>query len=118
MDINKIIIPFNKPFIVGKELSYIAQAVIENSNTAGDGPFTKKCEALLEERLGCRKVLLTNSCTAALELSAILTNVQPGDEIIMPSYSFVTTANSFVLRGGVPVFIDIRRDTLNINENN
>ena len=111
-----MMIPFNKPFIVGKELSYIAQAVIENSHTAGDGPFTRKCEAWLEERLGCRKVLLTNSCTAALELSAILTNVQPGDEIIMPSYTFVSTANSFVLRGGVPVFIDIRRDTLNINE--
>ena len=116
MAINKMMIPFNKPFIVGKELSYIAQAVIENSHTAGDGPFTRKCEAWLEERLGCRKVLLTNSCTAALELSAILTNVQPGDEIIMPSYTFVSTANSFVLRGGVPVFIDIRRDTLNINE--
>jgi dTDP-4-amino-4,6-dideoxygalactose transaminase len=110
-------IPFNKPFIVGKELFYIAQAVTENNHTAGDGPFTKKCQAWLEEHLCCRKVLLTHSCTAALEISAILADIQPGDEIIMPSYTFVSTANSFVLRGGVPVFVDIRSDTLNINEN-
>jgi dTDP-4-amino-4,6-dideoxygalactose transaminase len=114
---NKNKIPFNKPFIAGKELFYIAQAVIENNHTAGDGPFTKKCQAWLEERLGCRKVLLTHSCTAALEMSAILADIKPGDEIIMPSYTFVSTASSFVLRGGVPVFIDIRPDTLNINEN-
>ncbi|MGP8015334.1 MAG: dTDP-4-amino-4,6-dideoxygalactose transaminase [Smithella sp.] len=114
---NKNKIPFNRPFIAGKELFYIAQAVIENNHTAGDGPFTKKCQAWLEERLGCRKVLLTHSCTAALEMSAILADIEPGDEIIMPSYTFVSTANSFVLRGGVPVFIDIRPDTLNINEN-
>ena len=114
---NKNKIPFNKPFIAGKELFYIAQAVIENNHTAGDGPFTKKCQAWLEERLGCRKVLLTHSCTAALEMSAILADIEPGDEIIMPSYTFVSTASSFVLRGGVPVFIDIRPDTLNINEN-
>jgi dTDP-4-amino-4,6-dideoxygalactose transaminase len=114
---NKYKIPFNKPFIAGKELFYIAQAVIENNHTAGDGPFTKKCQAWLEERLGCRKVLLTHSCTAALEMSAILADIEPGDEIIMPSYTFVSTASSFVLRGGVPVFIDIRPDTLNINEN-
>ncbi len=114
---NKIKIPFNKPFIAGKELFYIAQAVIENNHTAGDGPFTKKCQSWLEERLGCRKALLTHSCTAALEMSAILADIEPGDEIIMPSYTFVSTASSFVLRGGVPVFIDIRPDTLNINEN-
>ena len=114
---NKNKIPFNKPFIAGKELFYIAQAVIENNHTAGDGPFTKKCQLWLEERLGCRKVLLTHSCTAALEMSAILADIEPGDEIIMPSYTFVSTASSFVLRGGVPVFIDIRPDTLNINEN-
>ena len=114
---NKNKIPFNRPFIAGKELFYIAQAVIENNHTAGDGPFTKKCQAWLEERLGCRKVLLTHSCTAALEMSAILADIEPGDEIIMPSYTFVSTASSFVLRGGVPVFIDIRPDTLNINEN-
>ncbi len=114
---NKNKIPFNRPFIAGKELFYIAQAVIENNHTAGDGPFTKKCQAWLEERLACRKVLLTHSCTAALEMSAILADIEPGDEIIMPSYTFVSTASSFVLRGGVPVFIDIRPDTLNINEN-
>jgi dTDP-4-amino-4,6-dideoxygalactose transaminase len=109
-------IPFNKPFIVGKELFYIAQAVIENRHTAGDGPFTKKCQAWLEERLGCRKTLLTHSCTAALEMAAILADIQPGDEIIMPSFTFVSTANAFVLRGGIPVFVDIRPDTMNINE--
>jgi dTDP-4-amino-4,6-dideoxygalactose transaminase len=110
-------IPFNKPFIAGKELFYIEQAVMENHHTAGDGPFTKKCQAWLEEHLGCRKVLLTHSCTAALEMSAILADIKTGDEIIMPSYTFVSTASSFVLRGGVPVFVDIRPDTLNINEN-
>jgi dTDP-4-amino-4,6-dideoxygalactose transaminase len=109
-------IPFNKPFIVGKELFYIAQAVIENRHTAGDGPFTKKCQFWLEERLGCRKTLLTHSCTAALEMAAILANIKPGDEIIMPSFTFVSTANAFVLRGGIPVFVDIRPDTLNIDE--
>ena len=109
-------IPFNKPFIVGKELFYIAQAVIENRHTAGDGPFTKKCQAWLEEHLGCRKALLTHSCTAALEMAAILADIQPGDEVIMPSFTFVSTANAFVLRGGVPVFVDIRPDTLNIDE--
>ena len=114
---DKIRIPFNKPFIAGNELSFIARAVIDNNHTAGDGPFTKKCQAWLEERLGCRNIFLTNSCTAALEISAILADIQHGDEIIMPSYTFVSTANAFVLRGGVPVFIDIRPDTLNIDEN-
>lgn len=109
-------VPFNKPFIVGKELFYIAQAVIENRHTAGDGPFTKKCQDWLEERLDCRKALLTHSCTAALEMAAILADIHPGDEIIMPSFTFVSSANAFVLRGGVPVFVDIRPDTLNINE--
>ena len=109
-------IPFNKPFIIGNELLYIAQAVTENRHTAGDGPYTKKCQAWLEERLGCCKVLLTHSCTAALEMAAILADIQPGDEIIMPSFTFVSTANAFVLRGGIPVFVDIRPDTLNINE--
>jgi dTDP-4-amino-4,6-dideoxygalactose transaminase len=116
MTSNNITIPFNKPFIAGKELFYIAQAVIENRHTAGDGSFTKKCQTWLEERLGCRKALLTHSCTAALEMAAILAGIQPGDEIIMPSFTFVSTANAFVLRGGIPVFIDIRPDTLNINE--
>ena len=109
-------IPFNKPFIVGKELFYIAQAVIENRHTAGDGPFTNKCQDWLEKRLACRKVFLTHSCTAALEMAAILAGIQPGDEIIMTSFTFVSTANAFVLRGGIPVFVDIRPDTLNINE--
>jgi len=113
---NKIKIPFNKPFIVGKELFYIAQSVIENRHTAGDGPFTKKCQAWLEEHLGCGKALLTHSCTAALEMAAILADIQPGDEIIMPSFTFVSTANAFVLRGGVPVFVDIRINTLNIDD--
>jgi len=110
------LIPFNKPFIIGKELMYIAQAVIEHRHMAGDGPYTKKCQAWLENRLGCRKALLTHSCTAALEMAAILADIQPGDEIIMPSFTFVSTANAFVLRGGIPVFLDIRPDTLNINE--
>ena len=109
-------IPYNKPFIVGKELFYISQAVIENRHTAGDGPFTKKCNAWLEENLCCQKALLTHSCTAALEMAAILADIKTGDEIIMPSFTFVSTANAFVLRGGIPVFIDIHPDTLNINE--
>ncbi|MDI6741410.1 MAG: dTDP-4-amino-4,6-dideoxygalactose transaminase, partial [Smithella sp.] len=109
-------IPFNKPFIVGRELSYMQQAVLENSHTAGNGPFTKKCELWLEKNLSCRKAILTHSCTAALEMAAILADIHPGDEIIMPSYTFVSTANAFVFRGGVPVFVDIRPDTLNMNE--
>jgi len=108
-------IPYNKPFIVGQELYYIAQAVIEGQ-LAGDGPFTKRCHAWLEDRIGCRKALLTHSCTAALEMAAMLCDIQPGDEVIMPSFTFVSTANAFVLRGAVPVFVDIRPDTLNIDE--
>jgi len=114
--VNRPKIPYNKPFIAGKELFYIAQAVIENRHTAGDGPFTKKCQAWLEATLGCFKALLTHSCTAALEMAAILCDIQPGDEVIMPSFTFVSTANAFVLRGGVPVFVDIRPDSLNIDE--
>ena len=108
-------IPFNKPFIVGKELYYIAQAVVE-SHLSGDGPFTGRCHKWLEERLGCAKALLTHSCTGALEMAAMLCGIGPGDEIIMPSFTFVSTANAFVLRRGVPVFVDIREDTLNIDE--
>lgn len=108
-------IPFNKPFLTGKELHYIAEAHAR-SQLAGDGFFTKKCSAWLEETTGCHKALLTHSCTAALEMAAILLDIQPGDEVIMPSYTFVSTANAFVLRGGVPVFVDIREDTLNIDE--
>lgn len=108
-------IPFNKPFIAGKELYYIAQAVTDGK-LSGDGSFTKKCHEWLEEHLKCKKVLLTHSCTAALEMAAILCDIEPGDEVIMASFTFVSTANAFVLRGGVPVFVDIRSDTLNINE--
>jgi dTDP-4-amino-4,6-dideoxygalactose transaminase len=108
-------IPFAKPFIVGKELFYIAQAVISGS-ISGDGQFTRRCQAWLETELHCKKVLLTQSCTAALEMSAILADVGPGDEVIMPSFTFVSTANAFVLRGAIPVFVDIRPDTLNIDE--
>ncbi|MBP1710260.1 MAG: TDP-4-keto-6-deoxy-D-glucose transaminase [Deltaproteobacteria bacterium] len=108
-------IDFNKPFIAGKELFYIAKAVIENRHTAGNGPFTKMCDAWLEEHLCCHKALLTHSCTAALEMAAILADIQPGDEIIMPSFTFVSTANAFVLRGGVPIFIDICSDNLNMD---
>lgn len=109
------IIPFNKPYMTGKELYYIAEAHFNNM-LAGDGPFTKRCHAWLEQRTGCNKALLTHSCTAALEMAAILADIQPGDEVIMPSFTFVSTANAFVLRGGVPVFIDIRSDTMNIDE--
>ena len=108
-------IPFNWPYMTGKELYYIAQAHF-NGCLAGDGPFTKRCHSWLEERTGCSKALLTHSCTGALEMAALLLDIQPGDEIIMPSYTFVSTANAFVLRGGIPVFVDIREDTLNLDE--
>ena len=108
-------IPFNFPYMTGKELYYIAQAHF-NGTLSGDGPFTKKCHTWIEENFKCNKALLTHSCTAALEMSALLLGIKPGDEIIMPSYTFVSTANAFVLRGGVPVFVDIREDTLNLNE--
>jgi dTDP-4-amino-4,6-dideoxygalactose transaminase len=108
-------IPFNKPYMTGKELFYIAEAHF-NGMLAGDGPFTKLCHSWLESNSGAKKALLTHSCTAALEMAAVLANIQPGDEVIMPSYTFVSTANAFVLRGGVPVFVDIRPDTLNIDE--
>ncbi len=101
--------------MTGNELPYIAQAHA-NRHLAGNGSFSEKCSGWLEERIGCHKALLTHSCTAALEMSAMLIDVQPGDEIIMPSYTFVSTANAFVLRGGVPVFVDVRPDTLNIDE--
>jgi dTDP-4-amino-4,6-dideoxygalactose transaminase len=108
-------IPFNRPFIAGKELYYMAQAV-QGGHLAGDGPFTRKCNAWMEERFQARKVLLTHSCTAALEMAALLADVGPGDEVIMPSYTFVSTANAFALRGATIRFADIRPDTLNIDE--
>jgi dTDP-4-amino-4,6-dideoxygalactose transaminase len=109
------IIPFNKPYMGGKELLYIRQAHA-NGHLAGDGPFTRMCQAWLEQRTGCAKSLLTHSCTGALEMAAILVGIEPGDEVIMPSYTFVSTANAFVLRGAIPVFVDIRPDTFNIDE--
>jgi dTDP-4-amino-4,6-dideoxygalactose transaminase len=108
-------IPFNKPFMTGRELAYITQAHADG-HLAGDGLFTKKCHTWLERHLETRRGLLVHSCTAALEMAALLADLQPGDEVIMPSYTFVSTANAFVLRGAVPVFVDIRADTLNIDE--
>jgi len=108
-------IPFNKPHMTGKELWYIAQAHAAG-HLSGDGQFTKLCSRWLEQRTRSAKALLTHSCTAALEMAAILANLEPGDEVIMPSYTFVSTANAFVLRGAIPVFVDVRADTLNIDE--
>ena len=108
-------IPFNKPFIIDKELEYITGA-INKGVLRGDGFYTQKCNEFLQQKLDCKKVLLAHSCTAALEMCAILAAVRPGDEIIMPSFTFVSTANAFVLRGGVPVFVDINKDTKNIDE--
>ena len=109
-------IPFNKPFIAGKELFYIARAVA-NGDISGDGPFTQQCASLLEQQFGIPKVLLTPSCTAALEMAAMLCDLQPGDEVILPSFTFVSTANAVVRLGAHPVFVDVRPDTLNLDEN-
>ena len=108
-------IPFNKPFIIGRELSNIADAVAQG-HLSGDGGYTKLCHRWLEEKLGVNRALLTHSCTAALEMAAILCDIAPGEEVILPSYTFVSTANAFALRGAVLVFVDIRQDTLNIDE--
>jgi len=108
-------IPFNKPFITGKEIEYIAHA-ISGSGIAADGHFTRRCVELLSDRFSISKVLLTPSCTAALEMSAMLCDLKPGDEVIMPSFTFVSTANAVVRAGARPVFVDIRPDTLNIDE--
>lgn len=108
-------IPFNKPCFEGKELVYIAQA-IGAGHISGDGEFTRRCQQLLETELGARKALLTTSCTHALEMAAILLDLMPGDEVIVPSFTFVSTVNAFVLHGARPVFCDIRPDTLNMNE--
>lgn len=108
-------IPFNKPPLTGNEEKYVLEA-LHSTKISGDGPFGKKCQAWFESHLGCKKALLTPSCTHALEMAAILIDVQPGDEIIMPSYTFVSTANAFVLRGAKIVFVDIRPDTMNIDE--
>jgi dTDP-4-amino-4,6-dideoxygalactose transaminase len=108
-------IPFNTPHVTGRELEYIQQAV-RNGHLSGNGPFTRQCQAWLEARVGSPRALLTHSCTAALEMAALLTGVGPGDEVIMPSFTFVSTANAFVLRGARPVFVDVRPDTLNLDE--
>ena len=108
-------IPFNLPSMVGRELEYIVEAV-RGGHLAGDGVFTRRCQQWLEEHCGAHKVLLTHSCTAALEMAALLCDVGEGDEVIMPSFTFVSTANAFVLRGARPVFVDIRPDTLNLDE--
>ena len=109
-------IPFNRSSILGKELEYVKKAIEENQCISGDGPFTKKCQSLLEKSLAVPKALLTTSCTHALEMSAILLNIGAGDEVILPSFTFVSTANAFILRGAKPVFVDIRKDTLNMDE--
>jgi dTDP-4-amino-4,6-dideoxygalactose transaminase len=113
--LNALKVDFNRPVVVGNEFEYMKQA-IENRHISGDGPFTKKCHAFLEQELGVRKALLTTSCTHALEMSAILLEIQPGDEVIIPDFTFVSTVNAFVLRGAKPVFSDIRADTLNVDE--
>ncbi len=109
-------IPFNIPPVTGKEREYIKEVIEENKKLCGDGPFTRKCNSWLEEKFESRKVLLTTSCTHALEMAAMLLDIKPGDEVISPSYTFVSTVNAFVLRGAKIVFVDIRPDTLNINE--
>jgi len=108
-------IPFNRPSFAGNEQTYIAQA-IANGHISGDGPFTRQCHHFLEESLGVPKALLTTSCTHALEMAALLLDIQPGDEVIVPSFTFVSTVNAFVLRGAKPIFADIRPDTLNMDE--
>lgn len=108
-------IPFNKPALCGNEMAYMAKAV-ENGHISGDGEFTKKCHRFLEENLGVAKALLTTSCTHALEMAALLLDIQAGDEVIIPSFTFVSTVNAFVLRGAYPVFADVRPDTLNLDE--
>jgi dTDP-4-amino-4,6-dideoxygalactose transaminase len=108
-------IPFNKPSLAGNEFAYISEAIM-SGHLSGDGIFTRKCHALLERELGARKALLTTSCTHALEMAALLLDIRPGDEVIIPSFTFVSTVNAFALRGARPVFIDIRPDTLNLDE--
>jgi dTDP-4-amino-4,6-dideoxygalactose transaminase len=109
------VIPFNRPYLTGNEFTHIREAVAAGQ-LAGNGRFTKLCQAWLEQRVGAPRVLLTQSCTAALEMAALLLDLEPGDEVIMPSFTFVSTANAFVLRGARPVFVDIRTDTLNLDE--
>lgn len=107
---------FNKPPHFGTELTYISEIINSNAKLCGDGSYAKRCEAWLAQPGAVKKALLTPSCTAALEMAAMLIDIQPGDEVIMPSYTFVSTANAFVLRGATIVFVDIRPDTMNIDE--
>jgi dTDP-4-amino-4,6-dideoxygalactose transaminase len=116
IDPGRTLVPFNKPHLCGTELHHVAQAHAKGQ-LSGDGAYTRMCNEWLVSNVGCKKALLTHSCTAALEMAAILADIGPGDEVIMPSYTFVSTANAFALRGGVPVFVDVRRDTLNLDEN-
>lgn len=109
-------IPFNQPCFEGKELVYIADAV-NRGKISGDGYYTAKCQDLMQQAFHAKKILLTTSCTSALEMTAMLCDIQPGDEVIMPSFTFVSTVNAFLLRGATPVFIDIRPDTKNMDEN-
>src|ERR1700742_751681 len=108
-------IPFNRPYATGNELAYLTEAQ-RQGHLSGDGSFTRRCQRWIEQRTGCVKGLLTQSCTSALDLAALLLNLEPGDEVIMPSFTFVSTANAFVLRGAIPVFVDVREDTLNLDE--
>jgi len=108
-------VDFNRPLPIGKERDYVLEA-LQSGHISGDGPFTKKCHALLQEALGVPQVLLTTSCTHALEMAALLLRIQPGDEVVFPDFTFVSTVNAFVLRGAKPVFVDIRPDTLNMDE--
>jgi dTDP-4-amino-4,6-dideoxygalactose transaminase len=108
-------IPFNRACLVGREKDYIADS-ITGMHVSGDGPFSRRCHEILERELGVKKALLTTSCTDALEMSALLLEIQPGDEVIVPSFTFVSTINAFVLRGARPRFVDVRADTLNLDE--
>ncbi len=108
-------IPFNKPAVVGTEMQYMADA-LQRGHISGDGYYTRRCHALLEDQLGVKKALLTTSCTHALEMSALILGIQPGDEVIVPDFTFVSTVNAFVLRGATPIFSDVRPDTLNMDE--
>lgn len=108
-------IPFNRPYLTGRERDYIDQ-VLQSRRLAGDGPFSRRCQTLIQQRFGVRSAQLTTSCTSALEVAALLCDLAPGDEVIMPSYTFVSTANAFWLRGAKVIFVDVRRDTLNIDE--
>jgi dTDP-4-amino-4,6-dideoxygalactose transaminase len=108
-------IPFNRPYVAGPEIDYLRES-IDNLHVSGAGPFSARCSEWLERETGCARALLTPSCTAALEMAVLLADIQPGDEVIMPSFTFVSCANAVVLRGGVPVFVDVRKDTLNLDE--